>query len=97
MDNLNEKMMQNLKFTAIRSLSADAQFNISAEGVVTFLEGSPKFTDKQIKTEMTRLQEVWDSIQYKNLRANEYPPIVINPGGNSSVVEPVVNNPVFPD
>ncbi len=75
MDNLNEKMMQNLKFTAIRSLSEECQFNIDANGKVTFLPGSVKFSDKQIKAEMDRLQEVWGSSKYRSQRMSEYPSV----------------------
>ena len=75
MDNLNEKMMQNLKFTAIRSLSEECQFNIDANGKVSFLAGSVKFSDKEIKDEMNRLQDIWEASQYRLQRLNEYPSI----------------------
>lgn len=73
-DDLNPKMIVNLKFNAIRSLKPDAQFAISAEGIVTFHDGN-NLSDADIEQEMNRLRELWDSYEYARLRSSDYPDI----------------------
>ena len=73
-DNLNNKVMQNLKHNAVRSLIGDdGGYVIDAEGVITFDEGTESFTDIQIQAEMDRLQVLWDANAYARNRAEAYP------------------------
>ena len=74
-NNLNEKMIKILKFTALKSLSEDCQFFMDADGNVTYLENSVTFTEEEIKKEMDRLSSIWQSIEYRKLRSAEYPSI----------------------
>lgn len=73
-DDLNEKIIKNLKFNAIRSLDPNAQFNITAQGTVVF-HSSQSFTQQEIQDEMDRLQKLWDDNEYARKRILEYPPI----------------------
>jgi len=70
----NKKQIENLKFTAIRSLVGEAgEFEISGEGIVSYLEGTSSVTDEQITTEMARIQAEYDSQEYARNRKEEYP------------------------
>ena len=72
----NEKQIKNLKFTAIRSLVGEnGGFAIDGNGVVTFSEGTTPVTEQAIQEEMTRIQSVWDNVQYQRDRAAAYPSI----------------------
>ena len=72
----NSKQIQNLQFTAIRSLVGDeGEFEISGADVVTFLEGTTPVTEDQITTEMTRIQAEYDAQEYTRKRQLEYPSI----------------------
>jgi len=72
----NSKQIQNLQFTAIRSLVGDeGEFEISGADVVTFLEGTTPVTEDQITTEMTRIQAEYDAQEYARKRQLEYPSI----------------------
>lgn len=73
-DDLNEKMIKNLKFNAIRSLDANSQFNIDGNGIV-FFHGTQEFSEQEIQAEMNRLQKLWDDNDYARKRVAEYPPI----------------------
>ena len=75
-ENLNPKVMQNLKFNAIRSLVGESGgFSISGEGVVSFEEDTTSVTDAEIAAEMARLQDLWDNADYSRNRAEAYPSI----------------------
>ena len=71
-DDLNKKMIENLKFNAVRSLNEQAQFNIDGNGNVIF-HGEYNITNKDIEDEMSRLQQLWDDHEYARLRVAEYP------------------------
>ena len=71
-DDLNPKMILNLKFNAIRSLKPDSQFAINNLGAVTFHDGTV-LSESEIEEEMNRLSALWDSYEYARSRANEYP------------------------
>lgn len=73
-DDLNEKMIRNLKFNAIRSLNPNAQFNIDGNDIVIFHDDNV-LSDNEIEQEMDRLQKLWDDHEYARLRAAEYPDI----------------------
>lgn len=73
-DDLNEKMIKNLKFNAVRSLKPDAQFNIDPNGTVRFHDDT-QLTNIEIEAEMDRLRTLWYNYQYSRNRANEYPSI----------------------
>tara|TARA_B110000285_G_scaffold44397_1_gene49420 strand:- start:36 stop:359 length:324 start_codon:yes stop_codon:yes gene_type:complete len=73
MSTYNAKQIQYLKFTAVRSLVGDSgQFNISGDGVVTYLTGTTAKTDSQITAEMTRIQGVYDGLAYARDRKAKY-------------------------
>lgn len=73
-NDLNAKVMQNLKHNAVRSLVGDTGgYIIDAEGNITFDEGTESFTNEQIQTEIDRLQALWDSKAYARNRAAAYP------------------------
>ena len=65
-----------LKNTAIKSLlNGKGGFNLSADGVVDWIDGSPTFTEEQIQAEMSRIQAEYDSEAYARKRVSEYPSI----------------------
>lgn len=76
MSTFNAKEIKNLRATAVRSLiGEEGGFIMTAEGVVTFDEGTTQFTDEQITAEMNRIQQVWNDEQYMRDRASSYPDI----------------------
>lgn len=70
----NQKQIDSLKFTAVRSLAPESQFNISADGIVTFIDDTV-LTEEEIQAEMTRILDFWNNQQYARLRADNYPSI----------------------
>ena len=73
-DNLNNKVMQNLKHNALRSLLGNnGGYIIDGEENITFDEGTESFTAEQIQAEMDRLQALWDANEYARNRAAAYP------------------------
>ena len=72
----NAKEIKYLKNTAIKSLlNGEGGFNLSADGIVDWIEGSPTFTEEQIQAEMTRIQGVYDNELYARNRVSAYPSI----------------------
>lgn len=74
-DDLNKKIIENLRFNAIHSLNPDAQFNIDGKGELHFHHTDHVLTEDEINAEMDRLQKLWDNHEYARLRASEYPDI----------------------
>ena len=68
----NEKQIKNIRFTAVRSLFPDGQFELSAEGVVKFIDGN-SVTEKQIVAEEQRILKEWNDTEYQRNRSTSYP------------------------
>ena len=68
----NEKQIKYIRFTAVRSLFPDGQFEISAEGVVKFLDGN-SVTEEQIVAEEQRILKEWNDTEYQRNRSTSYP------------------------
>ena len=69
---ITEKMMENLKFTAIRRLSPDIEFNISSNGEVEFLEKTKMYSRQTIEAEMEKIREEYKNTKYQLNRKKEY-------------------------
>jgi hypothetical protein len=76
----NEKQIKNIRFTAVRSLFPDGQFEISAEGVVKFIDGNGDLTvttglvtEEQIVAEEQRILKEWNDTEYQRNRSTSYP------------------------
>ena len=69
---LNEKKIKHLRFTAVRSLFPDGQFELSAEGVVKFIDGN-SVTEEQIVAEEQRILKEWNDTEYQRNRSTSYP------------------------
>ena len=67
----NQTQIDNIKFTAVRSLLPEAQFQIDGEGVVTFVDDSI-LTAAEITAEETRILDEWASLEYSRLREAAY-------------------------
>ena len=63
-----------LRNTAVRSLFPDGQFNVSAEGVVEFLDGN-SVTEEEIVAEEKKILKEYEDSKYQRDRANAYDPI----------------------
>ena len=68
----NEKQIKYIRFTAVRSLFPDGQFEISAKGVVKFLDGN-SVTEEQIVAEEKRILKEYEDSKYQRDRLKEYP------------------------
>jgi hypothetical protein len=63
---------------AIRSLSPNAQFSLIGDnysGLDWLDEKQTKPTEEECLAEAARLQSAYDALEYRRLRAPEYPPI----------------------
>ena len=70
----NEKQIKYIRFTAVRSLFPNGQFEISAKGVVKFLDGN-SVTEEQIVAEEKRILKEYEDSKYQRDRAVAYDPI----------------------
>ena len=70
----NKQQIKHLRNTAVRSLFPDGQFNVSAEGVVEFLDGN-SVTEEQIVAEEQRILKEWNDTEYQRNRSTSYPSI----------------------
>lgn len=68
----NKQQIKHLRNTAVRSLFPDGQFNVSAEGVVEFLDGN-SVTEEQIVAEEQRILKEWNDTEYQRNRSTSYP------------------------
>ena len=67
---MNQKQIDNIRFTAIRSLDPESQFEISAEGVLKWI--SQEISIEDIEAEEIRILAEWESLTYARLRKVEY-------------------------
>ena len=70
----NKQQIKHLRNTAVRSLFPDGQYNVSAEGVVKFLDGN-SVTEEEIVTEEKRILKEYEDSKYQRDRADSYPAI----------------------
>ena len=70
----SEKHIKYIRNTAVRSLFPDGQFNVSAEGVVEFLDGNSA-TEEEIVAEEKRILKEWNDTEYQRNRSTSYPSI----------------------
>tara|TARA_Y100000004_G_C8859484_1_gene388365 strand:+ start:623 stop:952 length:330 start_codon:yes stop_codon:yes gene_type:complete len=66
----NKKQIKYIRHTAVRSLFPTGQFEISAEGVVRFIDGN-SVTEEQIVAEEQRILKEWNDTEYQ--RNRQYP------------------------
>lgn len=66
----NQKQIDNIRMTAIRSLDPDSQFEISATGTLKWL--SPEISIEDIRIEEERILDEWEYLEYSRLRRTEY-------------------------
>jgi hypothetical protein len=63
------------RFEAILSLVPDAQI-VTNDGVITWINpDTPTVTEDEITARMQELQRIRASLEYRELRAKEYPPV----------------------
>jgi len=70
----NKQQIKHLRNTAVRSLFPDGQYNVSAEGVVEFLDGN-SITEEKIVAEEKRILKEYEDSKYQRDRAVAYDPI----------------------
>tara|TARA_R100000353_G_C6431739_1_gene176091 strand:+ start:252 stop:581 length:330 start_codon:yes stop_codon:yes gene_type:complete len=70
----NKQQIKHLRNTAVRSLFPDGQYNVSAEGVVEFLDGN-SVTEEEIVAEEKRILKEWNDTEYQRNRSTSYPSI----------------------
>ena len=63
----NKKQIECIRHTAVRSLFPTGQFEISAEGVVRFIDGN-SVTEEQIVAEEQRILKEWNDTEYQRNR-----------------------------
>ena len=68
----NKQQIKHLRNTAVRSLFPDGQYNVSAEGVVEFLDGNSA-TEEEIVAEEKRILKEYEDSKYQRDRADAYP------------------------
>jgi hypothetical protein len=69
---ITEKMMENLKFTAIRRLDPEIEFNISSNGDVEFLDKTKMYSQSTIEAEIDKIREEYKNTNYQLNRKKEY-------------------------
>ena len=70
----NKKQIKYIRHTAVRSLFPTGKFEISAEGVVRFIDGN-YVTEEQIVAEEQRILKEWNDTEYQRNRSTSYPSI----------------------
>ena len=70
----HKQQIKHLRNTAVRSLFPEGQFNVSAKGIVEFLDGNSA-TEEEIVAEEKRILKEYEDSKYQRDRASQYPSI----------------------